>query len=390
MDKNTVKKIMTFKSGVFVFSSKFFSEDITQLLVETKILHATIKDIPILPESFASIEEDVIRKSIFGTAAIEGNPLKETDVQRVLSEKQKAEKLKDAEQQIKNLKDAYDGIHHFVDTYRQQAAEMLKRKEVSPFVITEDLIKWIHGLITNGILPSTNIPGQYRNHPVKVGDKEHGGIDTPPKIFEDINQLMKEFCLWINSEEIIGLGPEIRAALAHYHLGLIHPFGDGNGRTARLIEAIILLSSGVKYAPLMLSNFYYRNIDEYFMVFSQSRKNKEHVVTPFIRFMLRGMVESLREIKDRIIAFVRVLVLKNYYQRLKDTKKISQRQYDLINSISMPFVTEELFDGKSPLCIVYRNISKRTALRDLEKLIQMNILTVTEDKKYMLNALMLG
>ncbi len=378
MDKDMVKKIMTFKSGVFAFSSKFSSEDITPVLVSAKILYSAIRDIPILPEWSSSIEEEVIRKSIFGTAAIEGNPLKETDVQRILSEEQKAEKLADVEQQIKNLKDAYDKIHQFVDNYKQQVPEMLKGEKVP---ITEDLIKWIHKLITNGILPSTNIPGQYRNYPVKVGDIEHGGIDTPPKIFEDINQLMKEFCVWINSEEIIGLDPTIRAALAHYHLGLIHPFGDGNGRTARLIEAMILLSSGVKYVPLMLSNFYYRNIDEYFMVFSQSRKNKEHNITPFLRFMLRGMVESLKEIKDKIIEFVRVLVLKNHYQQLKETKKINQRQWDLIHFvISKPCGIEELFDS-----VLYRNTSKRTTSRDLEKLIQMNILTVTEDKKYVLN-----
>lgn len=393
MDKDAVKKIMTFKSGVFAFSSKFSQQDITTFLVSAKILYATINDLPILPEWASSIEEEVIRKSIFGTAAIEGNPLKETDVQRVLSEEQKAEKLADAEQQIKNLKDAYDEIHRIVSSVKQRIKEKGIHQAVVPFPIDENTIKWIHKLITNGLLLIDNIPGQYRNNPVKVGDREHGGIYTPPKIIEDINQLMKEFCVWINSEEIINLEPEIRAALAHYHLGLIHPFGNGNGRTARLIEAMILLSSGVRFVPLMLSNFYYRNIDEYFMVFSQSR-NKEHDVTPFLRFMLRGLVESLREIKDRIVQIIRLLVLKDSYQQLRATKKINQRQWDLISMTSpvlyKPFEIEELFDSNSPLSVLYRNTSKRTALRDLQKLVQLKILNVTEDKKYTLNVLMFG
>jgi Fic family protein len=96
------------------------------------------------------------------------------------------------------------------------------------------------------------MPGQYRNHIVKVGNADHGNVYTPPKCLADIENLMREFLEWINSDSITSLNPILRAGLAHYNMGLIHPFGDGNGRTARLIEALLMKSSGIRYVPIML------------------------------------------------------------------------------------------------------------------------------------------
>jgi len=118
-------------------------------------------------------------------------------------------------------------------------------------------------------------------------------IYTPPKCLADIENLMKEFIEWINSNEVIGLDRFIRASLAHYHLGLIHPFGNGNGRTIRIIEAVFLRTSGIKYVPTMLSNYYYKKVDDYYTAFSQARNNTNNDITVFIKFMLEGVIESL-------------------------------------------------------------------------------------------------
>lgn len=135
-----VKKVMTFKSGKFVFSQKYSSEELEGLIIEAKILYRTIADLPILPGLASQIEEEVIRKSIFGTAAIEGNPLAEADVGKVLSEKVKSEKLQDAEKQIENLKQAYDLVN-----------EVLLDAGSETFIADEKLIRQTHELITTGL-----------------------------------------------------------------------------------------------------------------------------------------------------------------------------------------------------------------------------------------------
>jgi Fic family protein len=365
--------IRTFKSGHFVFSSKYETARLTESLTTAKILYMTVKDLPILPQLAAPLEEELIRRSIFGTAAIEGNPLSEEKVGEIVSESpvEPIKKMEQFEQEIKNLKDAYS-------KYVVGCSE-----GVSKVKLEEEQIKNVHAIVTSHVEYEHNVPGKYRNERVKVGDKDHGGVYTPPKILADVEVLMKAFVDWINSDEVLNLEPIIRAALAHYYIGLIHPFRDGNGRTARIIEAYLLTCSGYRYVPIMLSNFYYRNIDEYFLVFSATERGKDKDMTPFLEFMLKGFVESLSEIKDRIIQMIRRLALKDYYSFMKG-KTINQRQYDLLMLMldkSAPVSFKEIL-GNTPFSILYRNVVERTAKRDLSKLCYQRFLKCEQDKYF--------
>lgn len=368
-----VTKVDTFKSGKFAFSRKFSFRELQPYRIEARILYETIKDLPILPQLSTSLEQELIRRSIFGTAALEGNPLSEDKVSQIISRPSTNGAKEKAEQEIENLKQAYDFIGKLPTSEGSNE-------------INEEVIRKAHALITFNIKDECNNPGKYRNHIVKVGDNNHGGIYTPPKCLPDIKTLMKEFVNWVNSSEVIELDPSIRAALAHYYVGLIHPFGNGNGRTARIIEALMLKLSGIKYVPIMLSNFYYRNIDDYFWAFSNSIKSKEHDVTPFIKFVLQGFIESLTELKERIVYYIRKFTLRDYYDFLKKEKHITQRQHDLLLILlehNAPFSLKDLLN-EAPFEILYRNVTERTARRDLQKL-SGQLLNITEDKKYLLN-----
>lgn len=369
MDNTLTKEIMTFKSGKFVFSHKHDVGKLAPLIIEARILYQTVKDLPILPSLATSLGEEIIRRSIFSTAAIEGNPLSEQSVAEIISQPTENNHLETAEKEIRNLKVAY---------------ELLIEIDLKDSVTTldENHIRQIHSIITNGIKHEHNMPGQYRNHIVKVGDVDHGDVYTPPKCLADIENLMRKFLEWINSDSITSLDPILRAGLAHYYLGLIHPFGDGNGRTARLIEALLMKSSGIRYVPIMLSNFYYTHIDEYFRAFSLTRKDKEHTVTTFLEFVLKGVIESLYAIKEKIIYFIRQFTLRDYYTILLEGKKISGRQHDLLTVLlenRQSFAITDLF--VVPMWrVLYRNVSERTARRDLKALCKLGLLTCEKDK----------
>jgi len=375
MDKNSVIKIPTFKSGNFVFSSRYDRTELGPKIYGLTLLYKTVISLPVLPEWSTRFNAEIIKKSIFGTAALEGNPLSEEDVGKIIEDKGKKEAVQRAEQEIINLKTVYE-------TIRQQ------EPTDQPAKLEESSIREKHKAITKDIDYGTNIPGTYRNHKVVVGNKDHGGVYTPPKCLPDIQNLMKEFCTWINSKEIMGLDAIVRAALTHYHLGLIHPFGDGNGRAARVIEASLLHVSGTKLVPTMLSNYYYRNIDDYFWAFSLARKNKDHDVTPFIRFVLDGVMDSLQEIERGVVSYLRQLLMRDYLAFLRKAKTITQRQNDLIDTIlhSSPYAEITLQDltNTSPYKAFYRGISERTARRDLQKLCDL-LLLLQEHGKYKLN-----
>jgi len=375
MDKNAIKKILTYKSGKFVFSRIYSEATILGSLIEARVLYKTVSDLPILPALSTQLEEEIVRRSIFGTAAIEGNPLTEERVGEIISESNHVRKMERAEQEIYNLKLAYDFVAG------QETSDSI-------FSVTEKIVKQIHKIITSDIEHEYNVPGKYRNHVVKVGDSEHGGIFTPPKCLADIKTLMKQYVLWMNSEEVKKLNPAIRGALSHYHLALIHPFGDGNGRTARLVEALLLRLAGMQYVPIMLSNFYYRNLDDYFWAFSKARKNKNNDVTPFLEFALKGIIESLNQLKERITHFIRKFSLRDYYAHLRGIRDITQRQHDFLTMLldhELGHFTLNDMYKVGPLTILYRNVSDRTARRDLQKLSSKGLLALSDDGQYILN-----
>ena len=376
-----MKEFLTFKSGKFYFNENYDASQIDRLLIKAIVLNETIVDLPILPELASSIDPEIMYSSISGTAAIEGNPIPEDDVKKIAEGENVETYTKKDQQEIKNLIKAYD---------------ILNEIEVSnePFKLTEEFICSLHQIITADIPDENNVPGKYRNDIVYVGDKAHGGIYTPPKIYDDIKNLMNEFVDWINDEKILSVHPFIRASLAHYYFCIIHPFWDGNGRTARLMEAIILKASNIKYLPRELSNYYYRNVDEYYNSFSKSLRLKKDA-TPFLKFCLEGIVDSLSRIKEQIVYFIRKFSLKDFYRFQKDKKYINKRQYDLLLLLLdnpqdlYEFTLRDLLENR-PFSILYDKVTKQTARRDIKKLIEKDLLIVSENNKYVLNFRALG
>jgi len=379
MDKNEVIKVKISKNDIFYLSRKYDKVVIEPLISKYQSLYSTIAGLPILPNLYSQLEEEIIRRSIHSTAALEGNPLSEERVGEIISAPEKIKSNQRAENEILNLK----GIYWYIKN--------LEEKE-GFFPLDEDKVKFFHYTISDGIDDNVYKPGSYRSSKIKVGDKDHGGTDVPPKNLKDIKVLMNEFTKWINSDEVMELDVVIRAAMAHYHLGLIHPFEDGNGRTIRIIEAMLIQVTGVKYFPTMLSNYYYRNMDDYYWAFSLTRKHKEKEITPFLEFVFKGVIESLKTIKEKIMVFIRIATLKDYFSTLRGEKKITHRQYDLMQMLLKllePFSLVELLNT-SPFIVLYRDVSERTARRDINQLLKMKLLSKEKDGKYKLNLRVLG
>lgn len=379
MDKKAVEIVTLSNQKKFKFSYNYDTNRLMEYIVEARVLYKTVADLPVLPDLATSLQEELIKRSIFGTAAIEGNPLSEKQVMELISGSGNVASTEKAETEIYNLKKTYE----YID-------EISTDKESK--LISEDKIKYIHKLITSGIEYADNYPGKYRHHTVKVGDTSHGGIYTPPKINKDIAMLVSALVNWLNSEEVMKLNPIIRCSLAHYHLALIHPFTDGNGRTARAIEALLLRSANVKYVPLMLSNYYYKNIDNYYWAFSKSIKSENGEVTDFLEFVLQGFVESLNEIKDKITYFIRRFALREAYLQLHNASKVSKRQLDLLNillSSNKGFATSDL-KRTAPFKTIYGKLSDRTVKRDVKHLLDNEFIIGNDNSRFEINLRLLG
>ena len=357
----------------FYFSWKYDEDHINKQLFETLILYNSFIEIPILPDFASQIQDDIIRKSIHGTAAIEGNPLSEDEVQSILAHENDIIPSKKVDQEIINLKNVYQYL----------------REGNSFCELSVDEIRSFHKTIMDGI---DTHPGAFRTSSVRVGDSAHGGTYKPPSRTKDIKALIDTFITFINSEDVCKLNPIIQGILAHYHLALIHPFSDGNGRTARFVEAYIIRAAGYKYIPAALSNYYYRHMDEYYLAFSYAEKNAQRDITSFVEFVLNGVSASLEEIKEMVLNQIRRLTLHYYYVNLRASRTLTERQYFLLmilvdNTILFSF--QDLF-SKPLLHHIYRSTSERTAQRDLKKLVTLNLLKKYDDGTYEVNLRALG
>ncbi len=363
--------------GPFAFSRFYDDGSILRQADTASVWNTTLSALPILPTSAARLNEDLVVRSIFGTAAIEGSPLTEPEVSALLENRSDPQLRQAKEKVILNLREAYKLAG--VGGPRSGKAEVA--------LLSENRIRALHETIARGLDHDRYLPGTYRYGPVEVGDADHGGKYKPPKVPEDIPMLMARFVDWANGESLVKeTPPVVRAFLVHYHLALIHPFKDGNGRLARVIEAELLEAAGFHYVSLMMSNFYYEHIDDYYRAFTAAERN-DFDLTPFLTFCLGGLIRSLMDIHQRVSDDVRRLALRKHYDDLRASRTLSARQHALL----LILLEDDRAFAESDLKTVarftgwYGRVSARTIKRDLSKLVAWKLLNEDAPGTYRLN-----
>ena len=177
----------------------------------------------------------------------------------------------------KPLKDCYEAVGH-----AQAYDYMLEIARSKEYEISEDIIKRLHFLFYNRV--DAERAGQYRQKQVYISGSEY----LPPSPNE-VPNLMKNFINQINSLKS-KLHPIEHAAIFHKKLVDIHPFTDGNGRTARLLMNLMLINSGygiVTISPV-LRNEYITTL-----VISQREKNPD--TEPFIKLIAECVIETQKD-----------------------------------------------------------------------------------------------
>ena len=163
------------------------------------------------------------------------------------------------------------------------------------FPLTAGTIKELNRMILHNLKLQDHVkPGEISSDVVGVG--RYRGAPR-----EDCDYLLEKMCEWLSGSDFFPQkGFEmtyaiIKAIIAHLYLAWIHPFGDGNGRTARLVEFYILFSSGVPSAAChLLSNHYNLTRSEYYLQLDQASRSGGDVI-PFITYAVQGFLDGLRE-----------------------------------------------------------------------------------------------
>ena len=329
-------------------------------------------------------------RAVHGTTAIEGNPLSEAEVSQQMEYLEQQTQNGDRETaskeqlQIRNAGEAQTWIRQ-------------RFRPNNPPIGLRDILT-MHKMITRDSDTKDNIPGKFRTFPVKVGTKDLGGVHRGAP-HERLPRLMDEYIDFINSRQLEGHHQVIRALLAHFFLVTIHPFGDGNGRVSRLVEAGILFQLGYNVHGFYgLSNYFYSHEQEYKLILQQCRQNQPFDVTPFIRFGVGGFASELKGINNFIKARINRLIYQRMLVQARDIKVsprrrlLNQREYNLLNFLlretepSDPFSDTpsrriELSELQEDRYVqsAYQNVTWRTFQRELIRLGELGFIKFTLD-----------
>lgn len=224
-------------------------------------------------------------RTIHGTTRIEGNSLNDLEVEELL-ERRPATQQKDA-LEVLATREALS----FVD-------------EIAPdpeLVVDERVIREIHKRVLDEIDPILR-PGEYRTGENRVGDAQ-GNIIFATALSGDVPDVMHRFGQWLRD----GGGsehPAIGAALAHLELVGVHPFYDGNGRTARALARLLLIHHGYALDGLVSIDAY---LDlqrrEYFAAIRESlgtSYTRGYDATPFVAYFLRAITGAAEHVLSRV------------------------------------------------------------------------------------------
>ena len=347
--------------------------DIVTASAKVEALAAVIRDIPIPPGVQARIDALNILRAVRGTTGIEGIELSEDEVERVIAAPPKKRTLAEGrereEQEVRNAAE----VMHFV-------AETIRGDPSTP--LTETLICRIHELTTAEIGYANNRPGYYREHAVSTGTY------VPPRTGEEVRAKMRQFIEWFNEGPPRSWSAAVRAIVAHFYVVSIHPFGDGNGRTARAVESLLLYQGQINARGFYsLSNFYYRNRTDYVTLLDRVRFETDGDLTPFVRFALTGLVSELAGVHQAVIAEVKIITFRDYArEELMELGKMgtkpSERMYKFLLGLAEEGVVSltELRKGRHWLSEFYRRVTPKTLSRDLNFLREHNLVIIEKDE----------
>ena len=310
----------------------------------------------------------ISKKGVHATTAIEGNSLSEEQVGELLEERLELPPSKAyLGQEVRNIVNACNLIG---TAALAGEGDGIRIRDLEQYNV----------MVLDGLpLPEEVTPGKLRNYGVSVG--RYRGAPA-----EDLGYLLKHLCEWLSRgfaapddglRLVYGI---LQATVAHVYLAWIHPFGDGNGRTARLLEFRILLEAGAPTpAAHLMSNHYNLTRTEYYRHLDLSSKREDGLYA-FVEYALQGLVDGLDEqikfIEAQLLTMRWIDYVRDRFEHERDTPVTTRRRL-LMQELfwarrAVPI--EGILNISERIAEAYAGLSLKTLRRDLRRLGKMGLL----------------
>ncbi len=289
---------------------------IVPALVRAKAAVLALSEMPSQRSWSEQLQIVQLKREIAGTSRIEGADFTERELDAA-------------------MKETPEQLH--TRSQRQAAAAVATYRWIAQLPddrpVTPELVCDIHRRLVTGADDDHCPPGKLRGRDenVNFGMPRHRGAaggEECARAFEELFSAVRG--------EFAGHDPLVQALAVHYHFAAMHPFLDGNGRTARALEALMLQRTGLRDTLFIaMSNYYYEEKNAYLDTLAKVRA-AGHDLTAFLNFGLRGIELQCQRLLAEIRANVRKALFRNLmfdlFNRLRTPRKrvMAQRHLEIL------------------------------------------------------------
>jgi len=331
-----------------MFTPNFrYTNRIVNNLVEITSAREIILNSYLVPKWEVSLRRDALIKAAHASTAIEGNPLTLEEVSQ-LAEGREVMASRKAKQEVLN----YLNVLERIEKYQNGGN------------VTEKSILRMHKDVTKETLDSFEHEGNYREIQVYVGNRITGEVTFMPPPPHDVPVLMGALIEWLNSDGSCNLSPVLVAGMSHYEFVRIHPFVDGNGRTARALATLILHLREFDIKKFFALDDYY---DSDRMAYYNALKSVDPEtidITDWLEYFTEGVLISISKVKEKVLK----LSLEKRKKEEKGQIALTERQMKIIEHLQR---NGRITTGDMAKMF---GVTRQAALKELSKLVEMEVI----------------
>lgn len=319
-----------------------------------------IENAALVPAYEKEFREEALQKDVHHGTHLEGNELSSEQAEQIIVlGETRAEEAAEKAGIVGRDRDVQEVINYrrvmeWIDAQGREKAHGVK--------LNEDLLKKLHEMVSYRILPEDE-RGQWREVRVAVKNSRTGEISFQPPPFVEVPYQVEEFFEWLNSDGGKQHHSILRAGIAHYELVRIHPFTDGNGRTARALAMLLLYLEDYDVKRFFsLEEYFDKNASDYYKALQSVGEKEEYDLTFWLEYFAFGLAQELDKIKQQVLKLSKDV---QYKGKIGHQVALSDRQIKILEKMQKEGGKAVSSDIEEVLPMV----SIDTILRDLKDLI---------------------
>lgn len=275
-----------------MFNPKYnITDKILNYLTEIAVARELIENARLVPKWEVSLRQEALVRSAHSSTHIEGNSLSLNEVSQLAMGRQISAIRKD-KQEVLNYLQVLSHLEEYIP----------KEK------FTKELVLQMHKAIVKETLERSSDEGAFRNRGVVVGYRDREGqmiVTFQPPETKEVPILVQDFLGWLNTMDIQEINSVLVGGIAHYEMVRIHPFIDGNGRTARALATLIFLMRGFDSKRFFaLDDYYDSDRRAYYEALKTVHPNTRDL-TRWLEYFCEGVAFSVNKVKEKVLSLSR-------------------------------------------------------------------------------------